>query len=292
MGVCRYLSFFIGHPPLCDKVACHNRFRWRLLSTPAERTRLITSMHQIIQRIYETGTVLGRSGKVHKLHSAIDNLEGEFLFDIIHKHRGILKTLEVGCAYGLSSLHICLATRERAGTSHTIIDPLQNIDWDGVGIRNLEEAGINFFDLIEVKSEFALPRLLEEQEGQFDFIFIDGWHTFDHTLLDCFYATRLLRVGGYLVIDDVSFPSVKRVVNFLKNYPCYEECGSVKIKPSKLWKKIIAKTLLSPLPRKIWAKVLAPDLYLKVFEDGVLSMIALVKIKEDNRNWDWHNDEF
>lgn len=249
-------------------------------------------MNQIIERIYETGTVMGRSGQSHKLHSAIDPAEGKFIFDIIENDPGIVKTLEIGCAYGLSSLHICSATRERAGASHTIIDPFQNTQWDGVGIRNLEEAGIDFSTLIEIKSEFALPRLLEEQEGQFDFIFIDGWHTFDHTLLDCFYASRLLRVGGLLAIDDLSFPSVKRVVDFLKNYPCYEEHGSVSGKLSKSWKRTAARRLTSPIDRRTWAKVLAASLYRRIFDDRVMRMIALKKTKEDNRNWDWHADAF
>jgi Methyltransferase domain len=70
-----------------------------------------------------------------------------------------VNTLEVGCAYGLSSLFICSALQERHGATHTIIDPYQN--GYGVGIRNLEDAGLRFFNLIENKSEFALPKLLE-----------------------------------------------------------------------------------------------------------------------------------
>jgi len=249
-------------------------------------------MKQIIHKIYEMGTVTGRSGEVHKLHSAIDPREGEFLFNIIDKDPKVLKTLEIGCAYGLSSLHICVATNRRTGASHTIVDPFQNTHWDGVGMKNLEEAGIGFFELVEVKSEFALPRLLEKNEGQFDFVFIDGWHTFDHTLLDCFYATRLLRVGGYLVIDDVHFPSVSRVVYFLKNYPCYEEYGSVSDKLSKSWKKTIARSLMFPIHERAWARILNPSLYRRVFEDLSIRMIALKKITEDSRNWNWHVDAF
>lgn len=249
-------------------------------------------MKQIIQEIYETQTVVGRSGKVHKLHSAIDPHEGKFLINIIKSDCGILKTLEVGCAYGLSSLCICLATLERPGASHTIIDPFQNTQWDGAGIKNLEEAGIDFFKLIETSSEVALPRLLEQKESQFDFVFVDGWHTFDQTLVDCFYATRLLRVGGYLAIDDVYFPSIRRVVDFLKNYPCYEKYGAVSDKASKSCKMIVVRILMSAIPQRTWAKILVPSLYRRIFEDIVTRMVALKKIREDTRNWDWHDDVF
>lgn len=250
------------------------------------------NINAIIAKIYEMGTVAGQSGKVHELSSAVDREEGELLFEVIKNDPGIVKTLEVGCAHGLSSLHICSAIQERAGASHTIVDPFQKTSWDGVGIRNLEEAGIDFFNLIEVKSEFALPRLLEEKEGAFDFIFIDGWHTFDHTLLDCFYATRLLRVGGYLAIDDTCFRSIRPVVSFLKKYPCYEEYGSVNGKTSRTWKNNIAKMLLSPIPQRLWAKVLLPNLHRMIFETQTTRMIVLKKTKEDDRDWHWHDDTF
>ena len=237
-------------------------------------------MEQISQRIYDAGVVTGRSGKVHELNSGIDAQEGGLLFDIIQKDRSVVRTLGVGCAYGLSSLHICLATKGRPGASHTILDPFQNTSWDGVGTKHLQEAGIDYFELVEAKSEFALPRILEKNEGQFDFIFVDGWHTFDHTLLDCFYATRLLRVGGYLAIDDVNFPSVNRVVAFLKNYPCYQECGTV---GDDLW----PQTLLGRFKR-IVKKTMSSDYR----EPQRIRMVALQKIAEDARNWDWHVDAF
>jgi len=250
------------------------------------------TVHKNIRKIYESGTVVGRSGIIHKLIGAIDLEEGEFLFHIIRDDPSIVKTLEVGCCFGLSSLFICSAIQGRNGASHTIIDPFENNQWDGVGIMNLEEAGFRFFKLIEIKSEFALPQLLEKLEGKFDFIFIDGWHTFDHTLLDCFYATRLLRVGGYLAIDDYWLPSVRRVVDFLSNYPCYEFCGSVGNKFTKSWKKILIRSLMWPVHRKTWGRVFSRSLYRKIFEDEESRMFALKKVKEDNRDWDWHDEAF
>jgi predicted O-methyltransferase YrrM len=249
-------------------------------------------MIQKIDEIYQVCSVVGRSGNVHRLHSAIDREEGEFLFNLIRGDLSIVKTLEVGCAYGLSSLFICSALQGRNGAAHTIIDPYQNGYWDGVGIRNLEDAGLRFFNLIECKSEFALPKLLEQKEAQFDFVFIDGWHTFDHTLLDCFYATRLLRVGGHLAIDDVSFPSVRRAVDFLRTYPCYEFSGSVSTRIQRSRKEILTQRLMSLLHCKTWARFLSRGLYRKIFEDEETSMVALKKATQDTRNWDWHDEDF
>lgn len=250
-------------------------------------------MNEIIDRLYKTRTVVGQSGKVHRLKSEIDRYEGEFIAKIISNDPKIINTLEVGCAYGLSSLYICSALKERPGVSHIIIDPFQSNHWDGSGVKHLEEAGVNFFDLIEAKSEIALPKLLSDKEGKLDFIFIDGWHTFDHTLLDCFYATRLLRVGGYLVIDDVSFPAIERVVDFLKTYPCYEEYASLGANKSKSLKKAVVRGLLSLIPRKLLSKILVHRLYRTIFfEDRGARMVALKKINEDTRKWNWHDNSF
>jgi len=252
----------------------------------------VQHIKEIVRALYEKRTVVGRSGRVHELRGEIAPQEGAFLFDVIQRDPDIRRTLEVGCACGLSSLHICAGILDRQGASHTIVDPFQHSQWDGAGVRNLESAGIGFFDLIEEESELALPRLLADNEGQFDLVFVDGWHTFDHTLLDCFYATRLLRIGGALVIDDVAFASVRRVVDFLKQYPCYEELGALKRRAPKSLKKRAARALLSPIKKSFWAKVLAHPVYRGVFDTHVAEMIALIKLGDDSRNWNWHAEAF
>ena len=93
------------------------------------------------RRIYETRSVVGRSGEAHYLHSEVDHEEGALLFNTIRDDLSIVETLEVGCGFGLSSLHICKALHGRTRASHTIIDPFQTTQWDGVGVKNLEEAG-------------------------------------------------------------------------------------------------------------------------------------------------------
>ncbi len=56
----------------------------------------------------------------------------------------------------------------------------------------------------------ALPDAVTRKE-KYQLIFIDGWHTFDYTLVDFFYADLLLELGGFLVFDDVQLPAVAKV---------------------------------------------------------------------------------
>lgn len=248
-------------------------------------------MNELVERIYAERKVTGLSGEVHDLVGEVAPHEGAFLSSIIENDPSIRRTLEVGCAHGLSSLHICAALHARAGASHTIIDPHQTTVFDGVGVNNLRTAGIDFFKLIESPSEVALPRLLETEEGAFDLILIDGWHTFDHTLLDGFYATRLLRVGGVLVIDDANWQSVRRATAYLRNYPCYRELGSVRERPERWYVRVLAAIMSFPFGRRWWSRVLHPALYRQVFKPKA-DMIAFQKVSEDDRTWSWHDDRF
>src|SRR5438045_2023671 len=117
----------------------------------------------LIAEIYRTGAVTDQSGRAIPVHSHIDEAEGKFLFQFIRDREGIARTLEVGCAYGLSSLHITKAIQGRSGAHHVIVDAFQSTDWSNIGISNLRRAGISFFELREELSELALPRLLEDQ---------------------------------------------------------------------------------------------------------------------------------
>lgn len=174
-------------------------------------------IHPLIGGIYA-------SADARLLASAISPEEGAFLHRLVRSSKA-LHSIEIGCAFGLSSLHICLALQDRPGASHTILDPFQTSAFDRAGVRLLERAGIDFFRLIEERSEFALPKLLESGR-QFDFCFIDGLHTFDQTLLDFYYLNRMLKVGGILAIDDINHPAVNKAAKYIITYPCYRLIGT------------------------------------------------------------------
>lgn len=62
--------------------------------------------------------------------------------------------------------------------------------------KNLEKIRI-----FQKGSEFVLPKLLEDKE-KFDFIYIDGNHTFDAVMCDSLYAHGLINPNGIIVFDD------------------------------------------------------------------------------------------
>lgn len=251
-------------------------------------------MNPLLKEIFSTRQIADESGNIYKLRASIDPPEGEFISSLIDNHP-INHSLEIGCAYGLASLAICDALSRKESPHHVIIDPYQTEWWHRIGVNNLKKANFHFFELLEKPSELGLPALLEEGRS-FDFALIDGWHTFDHTLLDFFYINRLLKPGGIVVIDDVYFPSINKAARYISNYPCYQLLGSVRTDRS--WKRQTvhrAKQVVGLVPNMFAHRYMQ-----EIFDDSILrsdlslnldsSMIAFQKVAEDERNWDWFVD--
>jgi len=129
---------------------------------------------------------------------ALTRAQAELIYSIL-KQTGITRTLEVGFAYGCSAAYIISAT----DSPHYVIDPLQEKDWDNVGLKNLKALQLD--QHLRFQPDFshnAMPALLKEGH-RFDFILIDGDHRFDGIMNDFFYADMLLNGGGYIMFDDL-----------------------------------------------------------------------------------------
>lgn len=147
-----------------------------------------------------------------KIESNINSREGKFISKIIKKYN-FKKCIEVGFAHGISSIYIL----QNKDTTLISIDPFQKSDWDNEGLKFVKHLGYDKnHSLIEKKSHIALPELLiKNGEESFDFIFIDGDHKFDITLLDFYYSSLLVKKGGIIIIDDVLHHGVNKCIKFI-----------------------------------------------------------------------------
>ena len=176
----------------------------------------------VLEALFTTGQTVDATGETREVFpTGIPWDMGEAITLLI-KQKQCLRTMEIGCAYGVSSLFICqaLAERREAGPHHVIVDPFQSKQFNKAGILNLERAGFDFFELMEEPSERALPRLWEQGKC-FDFALIDGRHTMDQVMLDFFYVDKLLDAGGIVVLDDIRWPGIGRAARYLSQYPSY-----------------------------------------------------------------------
>jgi predicted O-methyltransferase YrrM len=215
----------------------------------------------------------------------MDAKEGAFLQQIIRSVKP-RQSLEIGCAYGVSTLYICeeLAHLEQP-VHHIVMDPFQSTQWRGIGRRNVREAGFGaMVDFREEYSEIVLPRLLADG-ATIDFALIDGWHTFDQVMMEFYYINRLLRVGGVVAFDDADRRSVNRVVRHALNYPAYRVFGDGH-QPAPVSLAGRVRRMVGRLPAA--SNVLRADFINRDWDLGVLgSCIALEKIAEDRRSSGW-----
>ncbi len=136
--------------------------------------------------------------------------EAKFIYQFILDNQ-IHKTLEIGLGYGRSACYIMMAT----GLPHITIDPFQK-HYGYQAIKNIEAAGLtNRFTHIEDFSHFALPELCHKNE-KFDFVFVDGDHKFDGILIDFYYASMLVKTGGYILFHDTWMRSTRLVNKFVE----------------------------------------------------------------------------
>lgn len=203
-----------------------------------------------LKLIMEGGPVVGRSGSIHTPQGTSTPNNVVVLSNLVSDLQPI-NTLEIGMAYGASTLAVLAAMRDtkistrsnvsqdlefentrqitQAGThypekklheylpnvKHYAIDPFQQLHFDDCGVMSVERAG--FLEAVKVHyapSYQILPKLLES-DLRFDLIYIDGSHLFEDTFVDACFASRLLKVGGIMLFDDSTDPHVAKVIKFI-----------------------------------------------------------------------------
>ena len=180
----------------------------------------------LLDRIYASGKVETADGEaIDAFPEGLPRAHAEEVERLV-RELGLTSTLETGMAYGLSTLAICAVHEQRGEGSHVAIDPFQQRDWRGIGVLNLERAGLAArARVIEARSDEALPRLRDEGL-RIDFALIDGLHLFDATLVDFFHADRMLELGGVVVFHDTWMPAVTQAVAFVRANRAYEAIES------------------------------------------------------------------
>jgi len=79
-----------------------------------------------------------------------------------------------------------------------------------------------------------------------DLVLIDGAHAYPYPVLDWFYATRCLRAGGILAVDDTWMPSVRQLTRFLDAEPGW--CRTLHDGQTTWYERTDAPTLPSSYP--------------------------------------------
>ncbi len=126
------------------------------------------------------------------------------------------RSLEIGLAYGFSTVYILAAINRTGSGHHTALDPFQKDSWHGVGALQAKQLGMEpSFQMLEEFSVSALARFAT-QKDEFEFIYIDGNHRFDDVLVDFTLAAEVCPMRGNIILDDMWMPSIQAVVSWIR----------------------------------------------------------------------------
>jgi len=232
-------------------------------------------MTPVLEEILATNQVRDADGNRLPLRAAMSEAEGRLIAEVFDTVKPDT-SLEIGFAYGVSTLFACAAL-ERNGKPcrHIVVDPAQSTEFGGIGLLNIERAGYrHMVDFREMPSEIALPELLRAGT-RIQAAIIDGWHTFDHALVDFFYVNKMLDVGGAVIFDDVNMPAITRLIAHVATYPAY---------------RLMAGTAPPRAPNPLVA--LRRRLNSREFSVGHSrdnpTCVVMQKLMPDERPWDWH----
>ena len=242
-------------------------------------------MNKLLETVFETRTITTKDNSNVRIHSETSKKQCGFLQKIISENK-FSKSIEIGCAYGISSLAIAGEIAKNGG-SHTIIDKFENSQWNGVGLDLIAQAG--YSENIEFHEDYCylvLPKLLSAAR-KYDFAYIDSTKQLDWLLVNFFYLDKLLEINGVIVFDDVTcFPGIRKLLRYLSQFPDYKVYDTF---PGN-HRSIFYDILLSPLRiLPMSKKYLNEEINVSNYKLGINShCVALQKINEDSRNWDWH----
>ena len=249
-------------------------------------------IHPLAESILTTRRTQLPDGSEIDATSYIPRDECELVYEVIARG-GAKRAIEVGLAFGVSTLCIADALHRNGGDTRLIsIDSHQTVSWQRAGVHLVERAGYgSMLTLIEEPSQLVLPRLAAAGE-RFDFGFIDGWHTFDHTLIDFFFIDQMLETGGFVVFDDVGYPAINAVVRFIlanRDYELVKALHSEQQPTTGLRMRRAIKRRLRPLARTDRDPKAEHDALFHRIEN--VHSVALRKRGSDTRRFD-HYDRF
>ena len=176
-------------------------------------------VRSVLLSMYRGEPQRGLDGELHALEpeTRISTWEGMWLYDLCLKVRP-RATIEIGMAYGYSTLYF-LAAIAKCGTGHhTAIDPCQMSMWHGIGlarVRAVFGADPDAFTFLDDRSDRVATDLARDNRA-FDLVFVDGPHLFDHALADFHLYAPLCAIGGHIVLDDVWMPSIRTLADFVR----------------------------------------------------------------------------
>ena len=182
---------------------------------------LAHALREEIRQAYQLGCVEGSDGRCYEIYPDSVTPERAAFVQSACSAAAPSATLEVGMAWGMSTLGILsvLAESGRRFRPHVVMDPFQKPRYRNAALLGLRRAGAE--RLIEFHARPSVALLPQLAGRSFDFAFVDGGHHYSTVFCDVWLLHPLLRPGSIVVLDDVWFDDVRRVCAFAEKHLGY-----------------------------------------------------------------------
>jgi predicted O-methyltransferase YrrM len=240
-------------------------------------------MSPFLEKVLATNQFVNSKGETIEIHSHTTRPQCEFLQKIIADNK-FSRSIEIGLAYGISTVAILDEISKNNG-KHVVMDIFQEEGWNNNGLDMIKQAG--YESITDFRPQYCydvLPALMHEGR-KFDFAYIDSTKQFDWILIDFFYLDKILEVGGVIAFDDVNRPGIRKALRLISQFPSYKVYGTWR--ENQPQKKV---KFFQPLMKLIpgYKKIFRDELLRTNYDLGINAhCVAIQKISEDKRNWDW-----
>ena len=241
----------------------------------------------VLEDALATGEALRADGSKTPLHSNVSHEEAVRLYNLVRTLDPAI-TIEIGLAHGISTLAITQALLHNgSGARHYVVDPFQHESYDGVGLANLDRAGLReHVEFYEAFPEDVVPRLPKA-----DFAFIDASHLFDLTMLDFVLVDKRLNTGGLIGFHDLWMGSLRKVLRYVlanRSYRLHDDVAPRPL-PARERRKAHVGALARRIPQA--DRVFRPEVLQPATDLGIReSMVFIEKTGDDERDWRFHRD--
>jgi len=137
-----------------------------------------------------------------------------YLRDLIHQNK--FKNLcELGHFHGKSSVYLGAILEEQGVGKLTTFDLLSNKLVPNINDLMQEFSLENYINPIVSREGYSwdLANLIKADAEKFDFCYIDGGHTFESTLIAFVLSNIMIKSGGIIVFDDLTWTITKSIVS-------------------------------------------------------------------------------
>jgi hypothetical protein len=108
-------------------------------------------------------------------------------------------------------------------------------------------------------------------------------------MVDLFYSNKLLRIGGYVVLDDCRYPSVAKAISYFSKFPAYKFHSETDYLNLSFRAKVSYR-ISRAIPKFVKYNFLPFNISRHLNRLQNSSMMTFQKINNDDRNWKWFKE--